>query len=100
MINLKTISFYLAVVAGFAAGVASIVAAVLFKQPAFGVWAGVFIIGAAICAFTAKEGTPGGSFDPSVSATYKQVPDGATYVLFGLVILGIVLTIVLKVVVH
>jgi hypothetical protein len=94
MLSIPKAVHYLGIVCGFVAGVAGIVAAVLFKTPAFGLWGGIFIACAVVGLVSGAVATPGGSISPlGVSATYKQVPPAAMIIVGALFVVGIVLTI-------
>jgi hypothetical protein len=83
------------VVAGFAAGGLSIVAAFMFQNIVFAIWGAVFIAGTLIALLAGGSAEPGGSLDPSVKSKFKQLPDSAILAIGALIVVGLILSFVL-----
>jgi hypothetical protein len=81
------------VAAGIAAGIAGIIAGIALKKVAFIVWGVVFLAGGIVAVAAGARATPGGSISPpSVRATYKEIPDGAFWIIAALFVVGVVCT--------
>jgi hypothetical protein len=84
---------FVGIVFGIAAGVACVVAAVMFKKVIFGIWGGVFLLGGLVAVLGGAKVTPDGSIsDRRVGAKYEAIPEPHIYIIMGLVAIGIVCT--------
>lgn len=93
MVNVNGLVHSVGVAFGFIAGIAAIVAAIVFKQVAFAAWGVAFLAGSIIAVASGAKATPGGSLSgPTVKATYKQIPDMAFYAILGLCVLALIMT--------
>jgi len=76
--NLQKLLFWAAVACGIIAGIAGVVAGIVFKKPAFAIWGGLFISGSIIIACSGGKGRPDGSLrPPTIGALFTEVPTWA-----------------------
>jgi len=97
MSTVQKAQYWGAVVVGILAGVAAIVAAVHFQQVAYAAWGGVFILGTAIAVWSGAKASLSGSLEPpTIEAWFKRIKDGPMYVIFGLALVAVVITLIFR----